>query len=72
MAQQQTSRQQQMDERNRREQDAKRGRDFGDEAASARLPDDPRATARGTRSGVPRRASPSDRDVDNGRARPAG
>ncbi|MEV4655062.1 MULTISPECIES: hypothetical protein [Micromonospora] len=45
MAQQQTSRQQQMDERNRREQDAERSRDWGDEAAQARTPEDPRAMA---------------------------
>ncbi|MET7708764.1 hypothetical protein [Micromonospora sp. NPDC005189] len=45
MAKQQTSRQQQMDERNRREQDAERNQDFGDQAAEARLPDDPRAMA---------------------------
>ncbi|MFC5927234.1 hypothetical protein [Micromonospora vulcania] len=58
MAQQQTSRQQQMDERNRREQDAKRGRDFGDEAASARLPDDPRATAPRDAIGRPSQGEP--------------
>ncbi|WCN82027.1 hypothetical protein [Micromonospora sp. LH3U1] len=45
MAKQQTSRQQQMDERNRREQDAERNKDFGDRAVEARLPDDPRAMA---------------------------
>ncbi|MBM0234786.1 hypothetical protein JNW91_25005 [Micromonospora sp. STR1_7] len=45
MAKQQPSRQQQMDERNRREQDAERNQDFGDQAASARLPDDPKAMA---------------------------
>ncbi|MBM7492186.1 MULTISPECIES: hypothetical protein [Micromonospora] len=45
MAKQQTSRQQQMDERNRREQDVERNKDFGDRAVEARLPDDPRAMA---------------------------
>ncbi|MEU5904018.1 hypothetical protein [Micromonospora sp. NPDC047527] len=45
MGKQQTSRQQQMDERNRREQDAERPRNWGDEASEARLPDDPRAMA---------------------------
>ncbi|MET7876001.1 hypothetical protein [Micromonospora profundi] len=45
MAKQQTSRQQQMDEQNRREQDIERSRNFGDEASEARLPDDPRAMA---------------------------
>ncbi|MEV7329466.1 hypothetical protein [Micromonospora sp. NPDC093244] len=45
MAQQQPARQQQMDERKRREQDAERNQDFGDQAASARLPDDPKAMA---------------------------
>ncbi|KAB1948394.1 hypothetical protein F8271_02660 [Micromonospora sp. ALFpr18c] len=45
MAKQQISRQQQMTERDRREQDAERNQDFGDQAASARLPDDPKAMA---------------------------
>ncbi|GGO04554.1 hypothetical protein [Micromonospora parathelypteridis] len=45
MGKQQTSRQQQMDERNRREQDVERNKDFGDRAVEARLPDDPRAMA---------------------------
>ncbi|MDG4807454.1 hypothetical protein O7634_11905 [Micromonospora sp. WMMD1120] len=50
MAKQQISEQQQKTERARREQDAARGRnvgdqDFGDQAASARLPDDPKAAA---------------------------
>ncbi|MET8229743.1 hypothetical protein ABZS77_03570 [Micromonospora sp. NPDC005298] len=45
MAKQQPSGQQQMDERNRRERDAERDQDFGDRAASARLPDDPKAMA---------------------------
>ncbi|PYC69372.1 hypothetical protein C7C45_17030 [Micromonospora arborensis] len=45
MAKQQMSRQQQMDERNRREQDVERNKDFGDRAVEARLPDDPRAMA---------------------------
>ncbi|MEV4390033.1 hypothetical protein AB0J68_30710, partial [Micromonospora sp. NPDC049580] len=37
MAKQQISRQQQMTERDQREQDAERNQDFGDQAASARL-----------------------------------
>jgi hypothetical protein len=45
MAKQQISRQQQMTERAKREQDAERNQDFGDQAASARLPDDPKAAA---------------------------
>ncbi|MGC4768601.1 hypothetical protein ACLQ25_06385 [Micromonospora sp. DT44] len=45
MAKQQISRQQQMTERAQREQDAARNQDFGDQAASARLPDDPKAAA---------------------------
>ncbi|MFF5176552.1 hypothetical protein ACFY2Q_00795 [Micromonospora sp. NPDC000316] len=45
MAKQQTSRQQQMDDRNRREQDTERHPNWGDEASEARLPDDPRAMA---------------------------
>ncbi|MET8306211.1 MULTISPECIES: hypothetical protein [unclassified Micromonospora] len=45
MAQQQSSRQQQMSERDRRQQDAERNRDWADDAAQARLPDDPRAMA---------------------------
>ncbi|WP_030486394.1 hypothetical protein [Micromonospora chokoriensis] len=45
MAKQQISRQQQLTERTRREQDAERNQDFGDQAASARLPDDPKAAA---------------------------
>ncbi|MFC4020885.1 hypothetical protein ACFOW4_23475 [Micromonospora sp. GCM10011542] len=45
MAQQQTSRQQQTDERNRREQDADRSPNWGDEASKARTPEDPRAMA---------------------------
>ncbi|MEU4333563.1 hypothetical protein AB0F59_02925 [Micromonospora lupini] len=45
MAKQQISRQQQMTERAQREQDAERNQDFGDQAASARLPDDPKAAA---------------------------
>ncbi|MFG1883551.1 hypothetical protein [Micromonospora sp. NPDC049102] len=45
MAKQQISRQQQMAERARREPDAERNQDFGDQAASARLPDDPKAAA---------------------------
>ncbi|MET8084067.1 hypothetical protein [Micromonospora sp. NPDC005197] len=45
MAKQQISRQQQMTERDQREQDAERNQDFGDQAASARLPDDPKAAA---------------------------
>ncbi|MEU8179982.1 hypothetical protein AB0B85_02490 [Micromonospora sp. NPDC049044] len=45
MAKQQTSRQQQMDERDQRAQDAERNKDFGDRAVEARLPDDPRAMA---------------------------
>lgn len=44
MAKQQISRQQQLTERAaRREPDAERDEDFGDQAASARLPDDPKA-----------------------------
>ncbi|MEH1166356.1 hypothetical protein V6V47_13300 [Micromonospora sp. CPCC 205539] len=58
MAQQQTSRQQRMDERNRREQDAEQRRDFGDEAASARLPDDPRAMAPRDAIGRPSQGEP--------------
>ncbi|MET7861874.1 hypothetical protein AB0C42_04105 [Micromonospora taraxaci] len=45
MAKQQISEQQQKTERARREQDAERNQDFGDQAASARLPDDPKAAA---------------------------
>ncbi|MET8039436.1 hypothetical protein ABZU25_01075 [Micromonospora sp. NPDC005215] len=45
MAKQQTSRQQQMDERDQRAQDGERNKDFGDRAVEARLPDDPRAMA---------------------------
>ncbi|MCG5469837.1 hypothetical protein LADH09A_003772 [Micromonospora sp. LAH09] len=47
MAKQQISRQQQMTERAQREQDAEpnQDQDFGDQAASARLPDDPKAAA---------------------------
>ncbi|NYH44629.1 hypothetical protein HNR22_004356 [Micromonospora jinlongensis] len=45
MAKQQISRQQQMTERAQREQDTERNQDFGDQAASARLPDDPKAAA---------------------------
>ncbi|MFF4876876.1 hypothetical protein [Micromonospora sp. NPDC000668] len=45
MAQQQSSRQQQMSERDRHQQDAERNRDWADDAAQARLPDDPRAMA---------------------------
>ncbi|KAB1927768.1 MULTISPECIES: hypothetical protein [Micromonospora] len=50
MAKQQISRQQQLTERTQREQDAERNQDvgdqdFGDQAASARLPDDPKAAA---------------------------
>ncbi|WP_433653026.1 hypothetical protein ACQP2C_12830 [Micromonospora zamorensis] len=45
MAKQQISEQQQMTERAQRERDAERNQDFGDQAASARLPDDPKAAA---------------------------
>ncbi|MEO3772880.1 hypothetical protein [Micromonospora sp. B9E7] len=45
MAKQQISEQQQKTERARREQDVERNQDFGDQAASARLPDDPKAAA---------------------------
>ncbi|MEU8287037.1 hypothetical protein AB0C01_22155 [Micromonospora sp. NPDC048905] len=46
MAKQQISQQQQQTtEQARREQDAERDPDFGDQAASARLPDDPKAAA---------------------------
>ncbi|SCE75209.1 hypothetical protein [Micromonospora chokoriensis] len=45
MAKQQISEQQQKTERARREQDTERDQDFGDQAASARLPDDPKAAA---------------------------
>ncbi|MCZ7377195.1 hypothetical protein [Micromonospora sp. WMMC250] len=45
MAKQQISEQQQKTERARREQDAQHNQDFGDQAASARLPDDPKAAA---------------------------
>ncbi|MGW5577375.1 hypothetical protein [Micromonospora chokoriensis] len=45
MAKQQISEQHQKTERARREQDAERNQDFGDQAASARLPDDPKAAA---------------------------
>ncbi|MCO1595433.1 hypothetical protein M8C17_09675 [Micromonospora sp. RHAY321] len=45
MAEQQSPRQQQMSERDRRQQDAERNRDWADDAAQARLPDDPRAMA---------------------------
>ncbi|WFE50562.1 MULTISPECIES: hypothetical protein [unclassified Micromonospora] len=45
MAKQQISEQQQKTERARREQEPERNQDFGDQAASARLPDDPKAAA---------------------------
>ena len=45
MAQQQERSQQQADERERRERDAERARDWADEAAQARTADDPRAMA---------------------------
>ncbi|MBM0277276.1 hypothetical protein [Micromonospora tarensis] len=45
MAKQQISEQQQKTERARRAQDTEPDQDFGDQAASARLPDDPKAAA---------------------------
>ncbi|PWU47256.1 hypothetical protein DLE60_13025 [Micromonospora globispora] len=45
MAQQQERSQQQADERERRERDAERARNWADEAAEARTADDPRAMA---------------------------
>ncbi|MFC0004963.1 hypothetical protein [Micromonospora siamensis] len=53
MAQQQNKSRQQTAERDRREQDAERGRDWADEAAQARTADDPRTTAPRDAAGRP-------------------
>lgn len=56
MAQQQERSQQQADERERRERDAERARDWADEAAQARTADDPRAMAPRDAGGHPSNA----------------
>ncbi|MFG3697753.1 hypothetical protein ACGF5C_07505 [Micromonospora sp. NPDC047620] len=57
MAQQRKSRQQTTD-RERREQDAERGRDWADDAAQARTADDPRAMTPRDAAGRPSQGRP--------------
>ncbi|MEH0845171.1 hypothetical protein V6U81_22545 [Micromonospora sp. CPCC 205711] len=53
MAERKTSQQTQTAEQERREQDAERGRDWADEAAQARTPEDPRAVSPRDAAGRP-------------------
>ncbi|MER7416625.1 hypothetical protein ABT346_07530 [Micromonospora peucetia] len=58
MAQQQRKPRQQTADRDRREQDTERGRDWADEAAQARTADDPRAMAPRDAAGRPSQGRP--------------
>lgn len=58
MAQQQRGSRPQTAERERREQDEERSRDWGDEAAKARVADDPRAMAPRDAAGRPSQGEP--------------
>ncbi|MEH1098102.1 hypothetical protein [Micromonospora sp. CPCC 205561] len=58
MAQQQGESRPQSTDRERREQDSERGRDWADDAAQARTADDPRATAPRDAAGRPSQGKP--------------